>query len=581
MGNVTSKSAEGAPEITVPDTMSEHPAGVIDIMATHFITSQQSKDNNLTDANYCNNLVEWLSNIIHEGTTSAQIMVLSANKFPSSEPGTKMVDCQKLAKYYVQIAQVYNAILGAIQPMFKYETPSGGFTQLLTAKQSLNPTAYGAKVGAKAITLLNNPCSKRLRTLLGESSMVKEMTGINPSYCSINKDTSNLNSIPGMAYLEELYKDKYNPDTGMFDSMTPYTAKQYKEAVHELHLAYTEDPLMDSSVDSFMKIKLKNYELDPGCVIGQNRSQDPGEESLKMFQKLTKALESKSTYQPQPQRHQRSGTNWRYGYPYGQQMWGHAYGQQRWGHAYGQQMWDHAYGQQYHRPVTAPTFDENTLPAQNHMVEYIKGELRRSNVQRPDDRTLKILLEQPEDEVDILDWPLSVTQAITSYRDMRNRLLKEELKRQKESWKSGRPDDKERKQEWAGYGVYREKNEMKHNNQLLKDYGAGIRKMEDRLFREQNKLLAILDNLFVYMELPESGITVITINPKLKEEDLEKNIIPDVRRIITDLYKDCENDFNKMIQLFEAAVAEQQIKTLDDQIVYLVDAEKRNAQLAD
>ena len=66
MGNATSKSAEVAPDITVPDTMSEQPAGIIDIMATYFITSQQSKDNNLSDANYCNNLVEWLSNIIHD-----------------------------------------------------------------------------------------------------------------------------------------------------------------------------------------------------------------------------------------------------------------------------------------------------------------------------------------------------------------------------------------------------------------------------------------------------------------------------------------------------------------------------------
>ena len=300
MGNATSKSAEVAPDITVPDTMSEQPAGVIDIMATYFITSQQSKDNNLSDANYCNNLVEWLSNIIHDGTTSAQIMVISANKFPSSEPGTKRIDCEKLAKYYIRIAQVYNAILGAIQPMFKYETPSGGFTQLLTAKQSLNPTAYGAKVGAKAITVLNNPCSKRIRTLLGESDTIKDMTGINPSYCSVNKDTLYLNSIPGMEYLELLYKDKEKeedkdyPLRPAFASMSENASKEYKEVVDEFHLAYTEDPVRDSSVDSFGKIKLKNYELDPGCVIGQNRSKDPSEEWFKLFQNITEGMESKS-----------------------------------------------------------------------------------------------------------------------------------------------------------------------------------------------------------------------------------------------------------------------------------------------
>ena len=150
------------------------------------------------------------------------------------------------------------------------------------------------------------------------------------------------------------------------------------------------------------------------------------------------------------------------------------------------------------------------------MIEYINDALVVNHFPRQSSRALQTLLEQHEHEVDISDWPEPVKEAITSYRDMRNTLLKEDLARQKENWKKGRPDEKERKQAWLGYGVYREKNEMKQSNQLLKDYGNGIRKMENRLFKEQNKLLKILEDLFVYMELPESGITVVTINPGAK-----------------------------------------------------------------
>ena len=151
--------------------------------------------------------------------------------------------------------------------------------------------------------------------------------------------------------------------------------------------------------------------------------------------------------------------------------------------------------------------------------------------------------------------------------------MKDELTAQKNRWLTGNPDEKQRKHEVGGRGVYRETYSMKDNEQLHK-YVAGIKAMEDDLFKAQKKLLRVLDMLFVYIQLPESGTKVITINPSLTHSRLEKDIIPMVRKIIRDLYSSCEQDFTKLIKIYEAAVAKQQALILTKQIKFLESREE-------
>ena len=122
MGNAASAEATES-TMEVPNNMAELPAEVMDIMATRFITSEQSAANSgLSNADYCNNLVGQLSDVIYDSARPAQIVYLSQLRSPpnpESPPddlSTVEENCQELAKFYTQIAQVYRAIYGAIRP---------------------------------------------------------------------------------------------------------------------------------------------------------------------------------------------------------------------------------------------------------------------------------------------------------------------------------------------------------------------------------------------------------------------------------------------------------------------------------
>ena len=67
----------------------------------------------------------------------------------------------------------------------------------------------------------------------------------------------------------------------------------------------------------------------------------------------------------------------------------------------------------------------------------------------------------------------------------------------------------------------------------------------------QNKLIKIIDELFVFGVHPQSQKTEIVIRPKLTFKELDK-IAEKTRTIIRDLYGDCSKDFLKGVELFEA-----------------------------
>jgi hypothetical protein len=538
MGNVSSTKSE-EPKTKASNNKRDLPAEVVDIMATRFITSEQSAENHkLSDADYCNNLVGQLSNIIYDSATPAQIVYLSQLRNPSeseSASGSLSVEdnCQEIAKFYTQIAQVYRAIYGAIKPR-------------VIDKEG------------KSVTIMTNPCSERIRALLGNSDSADDIREINPAYCSVNKDTNNLSGIPGLAALDYLYYDKYNPVTHSYDSMTDKTAELYEETVEKLHRVYTDAPLKSSPVTSFANIELRNFAADPGCaeaVLVGNEEQSI-EDWNKEFQNITKNIES--DVRPQTRRH----ANIPGGNRYASWPWGNQYG----------------YGNYYQppprAPLTAPTLDDNSLPNSKDVIEYINDNLRNNGLHTESDGALKTLLEQrPDPSAEIDTWPDNLKTYITEYRATRHRMLKDELTTHQKRWLAGNPDEKQRKHEVGGRGVYRETYSMKNNEQLHK-YVAGIKVMENNLFKAQQKLLRVLDMLFVYIQLPESGTKVITINPSLTHSRLEKDIIPMVRKVIRDLYSSCEQDFTELIKIYEAAVAKQQALILTKQIKFLESREE-------
>jgi hypothetical protein len=82
----------------------------------------------------------------------------------------------------------------------------------------------------------------------------------------------------------------------------------------------------------------------------------------------------------------------------------------------------------------------------------------------------------------------------------------------------------------------------------------------------QNALLAIIDQLFVFIKDPQDpSKKLIVINPKLDNKLLGK-LIKDSRDGILKLYTTCEEDFFRGLQIFEALVEKQIMDTSTSQI---------------
>ena len=117
-------------------------------------------------------------------------------------------------------------------------------------------------------------------------------------------------------------------------------------------------------------------------------------------------------------------------------------------------------------------------------------------------------------------------------------------------------------------GKYNKKYEGSIKDELFSKYVENIKKMITTAKTNQNKLLAIIDKLFVFVIDPSTSKKIITINPKLNDTSLQE-IIEETRNIIVNLYITCETDFYKGIEIFRAIIAKQMKDTTESQIDYL------------
>jgi hypothetical protein len=103
------------------------------------------------------------------------------------------------------------------------------------------------------------------------------------------------------------------------------------------------------------------------------------------------------------------------------------------------------------------------------------------------------------------------------------------------------------------------------SDQLFANYAAHVKKMMQDAATNQDKLLGIVDKLFVYSVNPKTKSREIVINPALTEKDLQK-LVEEARGIIVNLYIKCEDDFVKGLQLFEAIIEHRIKETGDSQV---------------
>ena len=112
-------------------------------------------------------------------------------------------------------------------------------------------------------------------------------------------------------------------------------------------------------------------------------------------------------------------------------------------------------------------------------------------------------------------------------------------------------------------------------NKLFKTYAENLTKMIQTANKNQEALLAIINQIFVYTIDPQSNKKQIRVNPSLTEEKLQE-IVLETRSLIIKLYLTCEIDYVNGLKMYEAIVDQKILETAQSQIQNL---EKMSDQL--
>ena len=283
----------------------------IDFIATNLILTQNFNDlKNLSDMNYCNNLVILTSNAIENNLNHLDVYFLSQRLKAGKEINemsrervsymkkdnisnidiknktNKRRMCIGIAKFYVKLAHLFAAIVTTINPTYSYKDNTGQVKQVTLLEKSSIPKGVNTKI--ENINL----CGNRINALINNHNYnVNKNTevSVNPNFCQMNYRSSGdkkLSDEPGIPELQQLYFDKYDYDQGGFggranieDNMTAEMYAKYKKDLLSFYRAYTgnnEIPVIETldiegnkvrmpSIKKFSDIPLRSYHKSPGC----------------------------------------------------------------------------------------------------------------------------------------------------------------------------------------------------------------------------------------------------------------------------------------------------------------------------
>lgn len=285
----------------------------IDFIATNLILTQNFNDmKNLSDMNYCDNLVILTSNVIQNNLKHLDVYYLSQRLKAGEEINEMRSDsisyikkdnlseidvknktnkrrmCIGIAKFYVKLAHLFAAIMTTLNPTYAYKNSLGETKKI----ELTNKAELPGNINAKLQNV--NLCGNRIKALInGYNYDVDSKTevGVRPDFCQMNYDTSlrtdkKLGNEPGIPELQHLYYDKYDYDQGGFggkmnmkDNMTSEMYNQYKKDLLLFYKSYTgndEIPIIDSvdskgnavklpAINKFSDIPLRSYHKSEGC----------------------------------------------------------------------------------------------------------------------------------------------------------------------------------------------------------------------------------------------------------------------------------------------------------------------------
>ena len=112
--------------------------------------------------------------------------------------------------------------------------------------------------------------------------------------------------------------------------------------------------------------------------------------------------------------------------------------------------------------------------------------------------------------------------------------------------------------------------------ELFQKYAKHIADMTFKNKQNEQKLVAIIDQMFAYWIDTESKVKQLTIDPELTYEKLDK-LIPETRDIIVKLYVECEKDFQEGLNILEAIIKKRMLVNAENRVERF--QKKRDAML--
>jgi hypothetical protein len=102
-------------------------------------------------------------------------------------------------------------------------------------------------------------------------------------------------------------------------------------------------------------------------------------------------------------------------------------------------------------------------------------------------------------------------------------------------------------------------------NKLFAEYASNLKKMIQKTNTNQEALLKIINQIFVYTVDTQTNKKQIRISPDLTEERLQE-IVVETRALIIKLYLTCEIDYVNGLKIYEAIVDQKILETSQNQI---------------
>jgi hypothetical protein len=270
-------------------------SSTIDYLAANYILTSNFQDlKNLTDPQYCKNLVILTSDVISRYLSQTELEYLkqrmeggvetlkmtetpekvayfnknSLDKMDVKSDLKKKRMCIGVAKYYVQIFHVFNAIAHTINPVYTWKDKFGSTVTVDYEHRNQVPSDIQPTISKV------NLCSSRINALMKDKSILdvtspNQIIDIKSGFCGLNSNSDGsskpLTSEPGIPELETLYYDVYDYNIGKFTTMSDEMKAQYNTDLQTFYTLFTGKTELPKEITKFGQIPLRNYKTINQC----------------------------------------------------------------------------------------------------------------------------------------------------------------------------------------------------------------------------------------------------------------------------------------------------------------------------